>query len=192
MTPRFCLLCGAGLRVRREGGRRRFACPRCAFTWYGNPVPAAVAVLTRRGRVLLARRAAAPYAGTWDLPGGFLEAGETPEQALRRELREELGIRVGRLRLLGLYPDRYGPRGFSVLTIVYRASLLRGRPRPADDVAGVGWYTARRLPLGEIAFPSVRAALADWRRRSSVAPMPLRPPSGRPGGGRHGRRVRGR
>jgi len=57
--------------------------------------------------VLLARRARAPYAGLWDLPGGFLEAGETPEAALGRELREELGARVRRARLVE--PDHYGP-----------------------------------------------------------------------------------
>ncbi len=101
MRPRFCLLCGGRLRARREGGRPRHVCRRCGWTYYGNPVPAAVGALVRGGRLLLGRRAGPPYEGTWDLPGGFLEAGETPERALRRELWEELGIRVGRLRLLG-------------------------------------------------------------------------------------------
>jgi ADP-ribose pyrophosphatase YjhB (NUDIX family) len=166
---------------RREHGRRRYVCRRCGFTYYGNPVPAAVAVLEHRGDVLFARRAAPPYAGTWDLPGGFLEAGETPERALRRELREEIGARVGRLRLLGFYPDRYGSRGFPVLTVAYRARLARRPLRPADDVSEVRWFPARRLPMRAIAFASVQAALRDWLRQSegaSTAPSETSPRTG--------------
>lgn len=159
MTPRFCLRCGGRLRARREGRRLRRVCRRCGWTYYGNPVPAAVAALVRGGRILLGRRAGPPYAGTWDLPGGFLEAGETPEAALRRELREELGIRVGRLRLLGFYTDWYGAGGIPLLAVVYRATPPRGTIRPSDDVAEARWFPLEALPLREVAFPSVRAAL---------------------------------
>jgi ADP-ribose pyrophosphatase YjhB (NUDIX family) len=124
-------------------------------------VPAAAAVLTRRGQVLLARRAMAPYKGTWDLPGGFLEADETPEVALRRELREELGVDVGALRFLGFYEDRYGPGGIPVLSIVFRGRAPRGAITPGDDVAGVRWFPLDRVPLRAVGFPSMRAALLD-------------------------------
>jgi len=89
---RFCLACGARLRAVSEHGRRRRRCPRCGWTFYDNPVFASVAIICRRGRMLLAKRANPPYAGTWDLPGGFIEAGETPEAGMRRELREELSV----------------------------------------------------------------------------------------------------
>ena len=163
MIRRFCLRCGAGLRARREAGRTRRVCRRCGWTYYGNPAPAAVAALVRGDRVLLARRAGPPWAGTWDLPGGFVEQGESAEQALCRELREELGIRVGRARYLGSYPDEYGPGGQPVLTLVYRAAPGRGRIGARDDVAEVRWF-ALDAPPREIAFPSVRAALRDLRR----------------------------
>lgn len=159
MTPRFCLACGARLRVVRAEGRRRPRCPRCGWIFYANPVPASVGLIVRRGRVLLARRARPPYAGTWDLPGGFLEAGETPEQALRRELREEIGVGVRRARLAGFATDRYGPRGFVVLAAIYRVTPTSYVTRAADDVAEVRWFPTTRVPWREIAFPSVRRVL---------------------------------
>lgn len=163
MIPRFCLRCGAGLRARREAGRTRRVCRRCGWTYYGNPSSAAVAALVRGDRVLLSRRAGPPWAGTWDLPGGFVEAGESAEQALRRELREELGMRLGRARYLGSYPDLYGPGGQPVLTLVYRAAPGRGRIDARDDVAEVRWFPLDAPPRA-IAFRSVRAALRDLRR----------------------------
>ena len=59
-----------------------------------------------------------------------------PEAGLRRELREELGVRARPVRLIGFATDRYGPRGFPVLTAVYRVALGRGDVRPGDDVGG--------------------------------------------------------
>src|SRR5262245_17429300 len=102
---RFCMSCGGRLRTVRDSGKPRRRCPRCGWTFYDNPVPAAVAIIPWRCRILLTKRAFPPYAGTWDLPGGFLEAGERPEQALRRELREELGLAVRRVRVFALETD---------------------------------------------------------------------------------------
>ena len=155
-APRFCLLCGARLRTARLEGRRRSRCPRCGWTFYGNPVPAAAALVLHRGRVLLGRRARPPYDGTWDLPGGFLESGETPEQGLVREVREELGVGVRRLRFVGFTTDRYGPGGFAVLGLVFRVTLASLRLRAADDVSELRWFPIERMPYREIAFPGLR------------------------------------
>jgi len=90
---RFCMACGARLRTVDDNGRRRRRCSRCGWTFYDNPVLASCAVIRRRGRVLLARRANPPYAGFWDLPGGFLEAGERVAFAsMRRALRSCLRV----------------------------------------------------------------------------------------------------
>ena len=162
MTARFCLACGGRLATAREDGRARRRCRRCGWTFYGNPVPAAVAVVERGGRVLLVRRARPPYAGTWDLPGGFLEAGELPAACLARELREEVGLRVRRARLLGFATDRYGPKGFPVLAAVYRVGAAVGRLSAADDVSEARWFPRRAVPFGAIAFPSMRRLLRRY------------------------------
>jgi ADP-ribose pyrophosphatase YjhB (NUDIX family) len=122
-------------------------------------VPAAVAIVTARGRVLLARRARPPYAGTWDLPGGFLEADETPMAGLRRELREEIGARIRRARLAGFATDRYGPGGIAVLTVVYAVTPVSTSLHAEDDVSEVRWFPRHAIPYSEIAFTGLRRLL---------------------------------
>lgn len=159
---RFCIACGGSLRAIREEGRQRLRCRRCGWTFYGNPIPAAVALVVRGRRVLLARRGAAPFRGTWDLPGGFVEGDETPEKALRRELREELGVAVRSARFLRFYRETYGPRGFPILVVLYRVRLA-GTPRlTASDVSELRWFERTRLPFREIRFPTVREALRQF------------------------------
>jgi len=165
VTARFCIRCGQRLATVREDGHRRRRCRACGWTFYSNPVPAAVALIERRGRVLLTRRGRPPHAGTWDLPGGFLEADETPERGLRRELREELGIGARGLRLLGFATDRYGPKGFPLLTLVFRVRPAPGPIRAGDDVTEARWFPKGRVPFGAIAFRSLRRLLRDALRR---------------------------
>ena len=156
---RHCIVCGGRLSWVKHEGRRRRRCARCGWTFYDNPIPAAGAIVERGRWILLARRAAPPHADTWDLPGGFLEAGEHPEQALRRELDEELGTTVSRIRFVGFFNDTYGPRGFPLLAIVYTVRV-DGEPRAGSDVAEIRWFRRDRLPLRRVGFPSMRRALA--------------------------------
>jgi 8-oxo-dGTP diphosphatase len=162
VTPRFCPACGGGLAIVVEGGRRRRGCRRCGWTYYANPVPAAVGVVIEGGRLLLGRRARPPYAGAWDLPGGFLETDEVPLDGLRRELREELGVGLRSATLIGFANHPYGPGGFAVLVAVYRASLTSRRVRPADDVSDLRWFPLARIPYPRIAFPAVRTLLRRY------------------------------
>jgi 8-oxo-dGTP diphosphatase len=163
---RHCLVCGARLATVREEGRPRRRCPRCGWTFYDNPVPAAVAIIERGARILLARRAAAPYAGTWDLPGGFLESGELPERGLLRELREELGVRATIGRFHGFSIDRYGPGGNPILAMVYGARLA-GPPVAGSDVAEVRWFRRDEMPWRQIGFASVRRTLREYLDESA-------------------------
>jgi ADP-ribose pyrophosphatase YjhB (NUDIX family) len=148
VTPRFCLRCGARLRTVRDEGRRRARCPHCGWTFYDNPVPATAALIVQRGRVLLGRRARPPYAGTWDLPGGFLESGETPERGL--------GVGVRRLRFVGFTTDPYGRGGFAVLVILFRVTPTSFRVRAHDDVSELRWFPVGRVPYRKIAFAGLR------------------------------------
>ncbi|MEU8889784.1 (deoxy)nucleoside triphosphate pyrophosphohydrolase [Streptomyces sp. NPDC048442] len=92
--------------------------------------------LCHDGRLLAARRSAPPeLAGRWELPGGKLEPGETPEQALVRELREELGVEAEPVERI---PGEWQlPRGYVLQ--VWTARLLSGEPRPLEDHDELRW-----------------------------------------------------
>ena len=96
-------------------------------------------VVDAKGRVLLIRRGHAPFKGKYALPGGFVEVGETVEDACRRELLEETGVKVRRLELLGVYSDpKRDPRGHAC-SVAYLARVGRATPRAGDDAAAAEW-----------------------------------------------------
>jgi len=122
-------------------------------------------VLDDEGRVLLGRRGIEPFLGLWDTPGGFVEVGESLEECVRRELREEAGVEVEVGRLIASVPDTYGPTGDATHNAFFECRLLSGDPQPDDDVAELRWFAPDALPAAEeLAFACVRAALATWRR----------------------------
>ena len=93
--PRFCQLCAtplAWLAVAEDGGpRSRLRCPACGWTHWNNPTPVLAAIIEYRGQVLLARNAAWPHK-MYALITGFMEAGETPQQGIAREIKEETNL----------------------------------------------------------------------------------------------------
>jgi len=160
-----CPRCAAPLEV-ADG---RATCPN-GHVFYANSEPTACAVCTDdRGRVLLARRAGPPFAGYWDLPGGFLEEGEHPLDTVRRELREETGLEVEPGEFLGIWVDTYSEdgSGTSTLNLYWAARVMgEGGGRPADDVSELRWFDPDELPpRGDFAF-HIADVLATWIRRS--------------------------
>jgi len=102
------------------------------------------AVWIRRGAVLLVQRRRPPFAGSWALPGGFVEPDETVEEAVERELREETGLTGRANGLVGVYsgPDR-DPRK-PTATVAIRIRGRAGVPKGGDDAGAAAW-----VPLGE-------------------------------------------
>jgi 8-oxo-dGTP diphosphatase len=122
-----------------------------------------LAVASEDARVLLIQRGNPPFAGSWALPGGFVEQGEQVAEAAPRELAEETGLRVdaGSLELLGVYdtPGR-DPRGWTV-SVVYIARVLgESAVAGADDASDARWFSVEELP--ELAFDHA-LILADAR-----------------------------
>ena len=122
-----------------------------------------------KSRVLLFRRGHEPYAGSYALPGGFVEIGETVENACRREVQEETGIEVDQLRLVGVYSDpARDPRGHTV-SVAFATVLLRATaPRSGSDAASAEWvedWRKLRLAFDHARILEDAAALLKLRRR---------------------------
>jgi 8-oxo-dGTP diphosphatase len=126
----------------------------------------AAGVVIEGGRVLLSQRKAGTHlAGAWELPGGKVHAGEDPRDALRRELREELGIDVTVGDIVDVAFHSYRELGRSVLVLFYEAARVPASPDPrALDVAAYDWVD--RNGLDPTRFPPADVAvLAKVRAR---------------------------
>ena len=144
MQYKFCSNCGAPLAQHKPFSAQE--CDRCGAWHFHNSKPCAGALVVSQAQVLLARRGVEPFKGFWDIPGGFLEAGEEPETGVKRELREETGLEIQLIDLLGLYTDTNGAGNYYTLNIYYLAEAPNGTPQATDDVAELRWFPLDQLP----------------------------------------------
>jgi ADP-ribose pyrophosphatase YjhB (NUDIX family) len=166
----YCPLCGTSLEEQFAFHQMRSVCPACGFVHFHDPKVAVIGMVTWGRRVLLIRRGVDPMKGRWALPGGYMDAGEMPAEALIRELHEEVGLEVEVSALLDIFPMA-GPGVFnSGIVIAYRAEIDRDEidrdeaPPLAcdDDACEAAWFSADELPA-ELAFESTQTLLAQWR-----------------------------
>ena len=143
----------------------RDVCATCGFINYVNPKIVTGSIVRHGGRILLCRRAIEPRVGYWTLPAGFMEVGETTEQAAMREAREEANAEIVIDRLLAVYTI---PR-IAQVQIMYLAHLANEEFSAGPESLEVmlaGW---NEIPWGEIAFPSVTWALEQYRSVEGLA-----------------------
>jgi 8-oxo-dGTP diphosphatase len=140
---------------------RSITCPHCGYGAYYNPKPVAAAIpVTPDGHIILLRRAFEPGKDLWTFPGGFVDLGETVEQAARREAREELDIAIELGPLVGVY-SRAEER---TVLIVYAARATE-QPHTTEEASEVEVFGRAGLPWDELAFWSTRDALRDFLDR---------------------------
>jgi ADP-ribose pyrophosphatase YjhB (NUDIX family) len=122
-----------------------------------NPVPTVDIIIEIAGKIVLIKRRNPPFG--WAIPGGFIDYGESAEDAARREAKEETGLDVTGLKQLHTYsdPDR-DPRKHTI-SVVFTAQA-QGQPRACDDAAEIGLFERATMP-GELAFDH-RQILEDY------------------------------
>ncbi len=159
---RFCPRCGVA-RPLDNHNQSPLRCGGCGLTFFFNPTVAAAAFVTDpAGRLLLIRRAKDPSAGKLGVPGGFIDFGESAEEGLRREVREEVGIEINQLRFLVSFPNTYFYRDvtYPVVDLYFTATAVNPEAaRPLDAVLGIEWRLPGEIPDEEVAVPSMRVAL---------------------------------
>lgn len=163
---RYCMHCGQRLSsaVPEGDNKRRMVCLDCGFIHYLNPRPVAGTIPVRDGKILLGRRDIEPRRGFWVFPGGFMDVGESAEEAAKRETLEEMHLEVTNLELLGVYTRIEQ----GVVVIVYEAEAV-GEAEVGHETSEIAWFAAHEIPWEEIAFDTTEAALRAWvERRASV------------------------
>ena len=127
------------------------------------------AVIRKGEGLLLVKRGRPPFEGRHALPGGFVEAGETVEEAVMREVREETGLRTRVARLLGVYSDpERDPRGHTV-SAVFELEIIGGKVRGGDDAAEAAFFELGRLPPLSFDHDKVVADYLKKRRSEQVS-----------------------
>ena len=138
------------LKIPDGDDRIRRVCSHCQFVDYINPKIIAASVVTKGSKILLCRRAIDPRKGFWTLPAGFMEQGETVEEAARREAREEANAEIRIDRILAVYSV---PR-ISQVQIMFRAELVSDIS-PGPESLEVELFDWRDIPWSNLAFPTV-------------------------------------
>lgn len=140
-THQYCGQCGT--RTEPTTGERAKKCPRCGLLQFPRLSPAIIALVQRGREMLLARSPQLP-SGMYSMLAGFVEPGETLEQAVEREVMEETGIAVHNIRYFGSQPWPFPHSLMIGFTADYAGGELRIDPNEIEDA---GWYSAERLPM---------------------------------------------
>jgi 8-oxo-dGTP diphosphatase len=158
---RFCPRCGGPLvpRVVFAHDPPRLVCSACHFVFYLDPKVAAGAICRMDGGIVLARRGIEPGYGLWVYPGGYVDRGESLEEAAVREAREEVGLDI---RLTGLV-NAYSYPGRPVIVVVFAAEVIGGTlTRGGLETLDAQVFPDASIPWGELAFRSTTDALREY------------------------------
>ena len=143
-------------------------CHACHYTFYDGQKICVAVVIINNNQLLLTKRGIEPFLNKWDLPGGFVEPLETPEQASIREINEELGVNV-KIDKLWFFnpcvPYVYAGRQQYNCDFVYIAKIISGDPVAADDVSEFKWFDLENLPdEDQLSFTTVKEVVKRLKK----------------------------
>ncbi|MBA3028918.1 MAG: NUDIX domain-containing protein [Desulfobacteraceae bacterium] len=149
---------------------RSISCKTCGFRYFLNTAATVAALIEdKNGALLLCSRAEEPGKGLLDLPGGFIEFNETAEEAVRREVKEELNLDIEDLVYMGSMPGNYVYNGwrYEILNMIFHCRVNNFRRIKANsDVADYRFVDKGKLDLSEIGLESIRSILKKYYKPS--------------------------
>lgn len=160
----YCPACGSS--DISFGDMKKVRCRDCSFTYYHNVAAAVAAILEYDEKVVLIKRAKEPCKGKLDLPGGFVDPKESAEEAIKREIREELKIDVKELEYLGSYPNIYKYEDVLYHTCdLFFYSKIDALPTDFDktEIEDLILINPLEIPDDKIAFESVKMGLGMFK-----------------------------
>ncbi len=170
-TFRYCPFCASPVVEEVRFNALRPVCPACEFVQFLDPKVAVIALVQHGERVLLIQRAVDPGKGAWSLPGGYMDAGEMPREALQRELQEEVGLptRIG--ELIDIFPMVNGEGDRIGIVLAFQGEPANSPEIPfvADDAQDAGWFCADDIPK-ELAFESTETLIKNWKATIDKTP----------------------
>jgi len=144
----------------RQRTAKMFSCEGCGFEFYLNPAAAVAGLIfDKQGRLLVIVRGKEPARGLWDLPGGFTDPDETAEQALKREIKEELGLEVSSLQYLCSAPNVYRYKNIDYTTVDLAFICKVGninKAKKSDEIADVLFEKPDEIALEKFGFESIK------------------------------------
>ena len=153
---RYCQRCGHDLARKTIEGKKRAYCGQCGLIVFLDPKVAAAVLVKITGSLVLVRRGIEPAMGRWSFPSGYVDRGESVEDAAVREVKEETGLDVRLTGLVGLYSRAESP----VVLAVYSAEVQGGKMRAGHDAEEVGLFDPADLPY--LPFDHDVQILKDW------------------------------
>jgi len=168
---RFCPVCSSEHFVVNNFKSKQ--CQDCGFTYYANPCAATAAfIVNEQQKMLVVRRAKEPAKGTLDLPGGFVDMGETVEEGMRREIKEETGLEVYDVQYLFSSPNVYMYSGIGVHTLDMDFLVHVGGDdvavTAADDAAEAFWLPLDQVNPADFGLTSIRNAVIRFLKDYST------------------------
>jgi ADP-ribose pyrophosphatase YjhB (NUDIX family) len=155
---RYCPRCAAEAKITFP---RSITCESCGYGAFYNPKPVACTITTdHNGHIVLMRRATEPSKGRWTMPGGFVDLGESVEDAAKREAREETGLQIEVQHIVGVYS-----RSQDRIVVVVYAARAEGTPTVTPEALEVRAFPPTNIPWRELAFWSDERALRDFLSR---------------------------
>jgi NADH pyrophosphatase NudC (nudix superfamily) len=164
---KFCPKCGSP--EFKRSGTRSMKCDVCGFHIYFNASAAVAALVTNdEGKLMLVTRGVEPDYGKLDLPGGFVDPHETAEDAIKRELFEELGMKIKSLKYRSSAPNEYIFSDFSVFTLDLAFQAVPEsitNLKPMDDILEYRFYAEDEFDYDDIPAPSIKQFVIDFFKK---------------------------